>query len=117
MPSRKRGKRSGETTRQRILKAAVARFAKSSYEEVKLRDIASDVGVDVAYVCRSFGSKQQLLVKVFDATAHSAQSLLATDKEDPVRAFTKHMLGPQSVALRILSCSLSSAQARKVLRA
>jgi AcrR family transcriptional regulator len=116
MPSRNRGKRSGEATRQRILKSAVARFARSSYEDVKLRDIAHDVGIDVAYVCRSFGSKQQLFIEAFNATAHTAQSLLAADAEDPVGAFTKHMRGPKSVGLRILCCSLSSAQARKVLR-
>ena len=53
-------KRSGETTRRRILAAAITRFARASYEEVKLRDIAADVGVDVALVHRSFGSKEQL---------------------------------------------------------
>ena len=38
----------GKSARDRILLAAVRRFASASYEEVSLRDIASDVGVDVA---------------------------------------------------------------------
>ena len=39
-PLKARKKRSGSLTRQRILKAALARFAQISYEEVGLRDIA-----------------------------------------------------------------------------
>ena len=49
-----------DTTRERILKAALLRFSTHSYEETGLRDIASDVGVDMAYVHRSFGSKEKL---------------------------------------------------------
>lgn len=52
------------TTRQRILETAIRHFARSSYHDTGLRDIAADVGVDVAYVHRSFGSKEQLFLEV-----------------------------------------------------
>ncbi|WP_425475892.1 TetR family transcriptional regulator [Mesorhizobium yinganensis] len=38
----------------------------ASYDDVGLRDIATDVDVDVAYVHRSFGSKEQLFREVLD---------------------------------------------------
>lgn len=56
------------STKDRILQAAMARFASGSYDDTSLRDIASDVGVDVAYVHRSFGSKE----KLFDAVVRQA---------------------------------------------
>lgn len=63
MPRRKVIRGEGET-RQRILDAAVLRFANASYDEVGLRDIAADVEVDVAYVHRCFGSKEGLFSEV-----------------------------------------------------
>lgn len=54
----------GAITRRRILDGAIRRFAMASYDDVSLRDIAADVGVDVAYVHRSFGSKEKLFLAV-----------------------------------------------------
>lgn len=51
-------------TRDEILVAARRRFAADSYEAVGLRDVARDVGVDVALVGRYFGSKEELFRKV-----------------------------------------------------
>lgn len=64
----KRTKQPASRTKDRILEAAMARFASASYDETNLRDIASDVGVDVAYVHRSFGSKE----KLFDAAVRQS---------------------------------------------
>lgn len=58
-----RGK-SAETTRSAMLHAAHNRFMHESYENVGLRDIAGDVGVDVALVSRYFGSKEELFREV-----------------------------------------------------
>ena len=44
--------RNAATTRHSILVAATRRFLQDSYECVGLRDIAGDVGVDVALVSR-----------------------------------------------------------------
>lgn len=58
----------GIPAKQRILEAAIRRFARHSYEETGLRDIATDAKVDVAYVHRSFGSKEQLFAAALRAT-------------------------------------------------
>lgn len=52
------------TTRAEMLAAARRRFLMESYENVGLRDIARDVGVDVALVSRYFGSKEELFREV-----------------------------------------------------
>lgn len=56
--------KSAEATKQAMLTAARGRFLKESYENVGLRDIAGDVGVDVALVSRYFGSKEDLFREV-----------------------------------------------------
>lgn len=53
-----------QTTRGAMLAAARSRFLTDSYENVGLRDIARDVGVDVALVSRYFGSKEELFREV-----------------------------------------------------
>lgn len=49
-----------DETRARILEAATARFTEYNYENVSLRDISGDVGVDVALIGRYFKSKKNL---------------------------------------------------------
>lgn len=56
--------KSAALTRQAMLDAARARFLMESYENVGLRQIAGDVGVDVALVGRYFGSKEELFREV-----------------------------------------------------
>lgn len=56
--------KSAAATRQAMLDAAHHRFLKESYENVGLREIAGDVGVDVALVNRYFGSKEELFREV-----------------------------------------------------
>ena len=51
-------------TRQAILAAAHARFLEESYDNVGLRDIAGDAGVDVALISRYFGGKEKLFAEV-----------------------------------------------------
>jgi AcrR family transcriptional regulator len=58
--------KSAAATRQAMLDAAKMRFLQESYENVGLRDIARDVGVDVALVSRYFGSKEELFREVLD---------------------------------------------------
>ena len=64
--------KSAEATKQAMLDAARKRFLLESYENVGLRDIAGDVGVDVALISRYFGSKEGLF----------SQVLLDSSKED-----------------------------------
>lgn len=57
----KRGRRPGtSTTREAILAAARERFSAQGYDRVRMRDVASDAGVDVALVTYHFGSKDGL---------------------------------------------------------
>lgn len=70
MPRRKVIRGEGET-RRRILETAIRCFAGASYDEIGLRDIAADVGVDVAYVHRCFGSKENLFREVLRAVGET----------------------------------------------
>jgi AcrR family transcriptional regulator len=58
--------RNAEATRAAILTAARERFSRESYDDVGMRDIAGDVGVDAALVSRYFGSKEDLFLKVLE---------------------------------------------------
>lgn len=51
-------------TREAILEAARQRFMLESYDNVSLRDIAGDAGVDVALISRYFGGKEKLFEEV-----------------------------------------------------
>jgi AcrR family transcriptional regulator len=57
VPSRHRN---AVATRQAILASARRHFARENYENVGLREIAGDAGVDPALVSRYFGSKEAL---------------------------------------------------------
>ena len=57
-------RRDAAATKSAILEAAHALFARGSYENVGVRDIASLAGVDAALVSRYFGSKEELFAEV-----------------------------------------------------
>lgn len=52
--------RNAAATREAILASARRHFARDSYENVGLREVAGDAGVDPALVGRYFGNKEQL---------------------------------------------------------
>lgn len=52
--------RNAATTRRAMLEAARHHFARESYDNVGLREIAAHAGVDPALVARYFGGKEQL---------------------------------------------------------
>ena len=56
--------RNAAATRQAILESARRKFARESYENVGLREIAGEVGVDPALVNRYFGNKECLFREV-----------------------------------------------------
>ncbi|MBY6243595.1 TetR/AcrR family transcriptional regulator [Methylosinus sp. Sm6] len=116
MREEKTGKRSAEATKQKVLAAAISRFARASYEEVRLRDIAADVRLDVALVHRAFGSKDQLFAAVIAATSPS--ELVTADREALCAAFARRNSTPcQNEGLQIFIRSLTSPLARSALRA
>lgn len=70
--------RAAAARREQILKAAILRFAQQSYEDTSLRAIAADVGVDVAHVHRSFGSKEALLAEAVRSISRIERFLAAS---------------------------------------
>jgi AcrR family transcriptional regulator len=113
------------STRERILEAAALRFSRYSYEQTGLRDIAADVGVDVAYVHRCFGSKERLFSEALRSTiepdrllagsANSVPGTLASEvlsREAPPGAVAGRKVAPLDIIVR----SLSSPEAAHVLR-
>lgn len=110
------------TTRDRILRAAIVRFSRHSYEATGLRDIAADVGIDVAYVHRCFGSKEQLFARAIEATMKPDRLLRGT-ADNLADMLARHIfardgtpardeVGPLDIIIR----SLSSPEASGVLR-
>ena len=74
-------------TRQAMLVAARTRFLQESYENVGLREIAADVGVDVALVSRYFGSKEELFKEVLRGDG-KGKVPLDTDRADLAQQLT-----------------------------
>jgi len=64
--------RNAAATRGAILDAATRRFTAESYDQVGMRDIAGDVGVDPALISRYFGSKDDLFRAVIDGCGSGA---------------------------------------------
>jgi len=117
--------RSLASTRERILAAAAIRFARHSYEQTGLRDIAADVGVDVAYVHRCFGSKAGLFAEAVRSTIEPDRLLAGDARSVPAtlaaevfsRAAAPGEDCRRTVApLDIMVRSLSSPEALRVLR-
>lgn len=115
-------RRSGQATRQRILQAAILRFARHSYETTTLRDIAADVGVEVALVHRAFGSKEDLFSSAIEAALDDGFRQ-AIEADDLAVTITDHAFKPRLDAelmivdpLDILVQSLSSKRANPLLR-
>jgi AcrR family transcriptional regulator len=120
MPKRKK---CAATTREGILLAARGRFLAESYDAVGLRDIARDVGVDVALVSRYFGSKEELFRQVLKGGDDTAFQLpgdaaalpsfflsLITQSEEPGCTHSRDKL-------MIMLRSANSAAAAEVIRA
>lgn len=92
--------RSGEQSRRRILEAARDLFRVSSYEQVTVREVAREAGVDVAMVYYFFGNKDGLFTAALDLAAHPL-GLLAEHLDRGlddigsrvVRAFLEHWDG------------------------
>lgn len=109
---KKPGLSSTISTRDRILAAAMKRFCTQSYSETGLRDIAADAEVDVAYVHRCFGSKQQLFAEALRKAALSDHFPDETS-DDLAELLTRRLLSrtsareaqdPLEIAVHSFSC-------------
>ncbi|MEW1724174.1 helix-turn-helix domain-containing protein [Streptomyces sp. NPDC093109] len=61
-------RRDAAATRQALLEAAHSRFIRLGYERTTLRDVAGDVGVNLALIKRYFDSKEGLFKAALTAT-------------------------------------------------
>jgi AcrR family transcriptional regulator len=63
-----RRRRDSAATRQALLQAARSRFIRLGYDRTTLRDVAADVGVNLALIKRYFGSKEGLFKAALAST-------------------------------------------------
>ncbi|WP_275979960.1 TetR/AcrR family transcriptional regulator [Couchioplanes caeruleus] len=92
-------RRNAAQTRQALLEAASARFARDGYGHTTVRDIADEAGVNVALISRYFSSKEGL----FEACLTAAVTDLRRDADDT----TLEAIGP-AMAHRIAGSSPDS---------
>lgn len=113
--------RNAAVTQASILQAARTQFARHSYEQVGLREIAAEANVNVALVIRYFGSKERLFTEAV-AGRFALGPLLESPRDSLGRHLAQYVLqkdrstdalGPLLTLLR----SASSTQANPVLRA
>ena len=106
------------SSRERILKAAVKRFSQNSYERTSLRDIAGDVGIDVSYVHRCFGSKEKLFTEAIRDAADMTDLIAGTPEEIAASMAQRAVSSrpPKGQALGIFIHSISSPEALPILR-
>ena len=110
--------RNANATRQAILEAARERFCSDSYDDVGMRDVARDVGVDAALISRYFGSKEKLFYEAVKASGKP--DLLFTEEGESLSSvLAKHVLSRKGVneigALDIVVQSFGSPAASRVL--
>lgn len=91
--------RNAAATRDAMLASARRKFARESYDNVGLREIAGDVGVDPSLVSRYFGSKESLF-----------RAVLQGDDQDMLVGITRDNL-PVRLAELLMEQETSSAEA------
>jgi AcrR family transcriptional regulator len=89
--------RNAHATRQAILEAARERFGAESYDDVGMRDIARDVGVDAALISRYFGSKEDLFVAVLDS-CKNGRDLMEGPRDDFGRRLAREIVYGEAAA-------------------
>lgn len=112
--------RNADATRAAILEAARERFARESYDDVGMRDLARDVGVDAALVCRYFGSKEELFEKVLES-CETGSDLMQGDRSDFGRRVAREVIfktksESKLKGLLILLRSISSTRAMEIVQ-
>ena len=113
--------RNAAASRQAILDVATLRFSREGYDDVGVRDIAGDVGVDPALISRYFGSKEDLFDEVMNVCM-AGSDLMDGPREDFGRRVAHEIVyGPtkkeaKMTGLLIMLRSIGSAKASEVIR-
>lgn len=87
-------RRNAAVTRDAILRAARSRFQRECYEQVGVRAIAADAGVDPALISRYFGSKEGLFAKVLASTSKDPMEVLGGDRATFGERVARAVLAP-----------------------
>jgi len=90
--------RNAAATRAAILDAARARFLLEAYDQVGVRQIAGDVGVDAALICRYFGGKEDLFAEVVGSTGKDPMDMIAGDRKTFGLRVARAMLDPEKLS-------------------
>ena len=112
--------RNAAATRGAILDAASKRFTAESYDQVGMRDIAKDVGVDPALISRYFGSKEDLFRAVIDGCGSGTDMMEGDRSTFGARMAQDLVYGPRKEGkwawLLIMLRSASSPKALEVIQ-
>ena len=113
--------RNAAATRDSILEAARQRFSRHSYDDVGVRDVAGDAGVDASLISRYFGSKEDLFASALDSCGGP------TDMFDgPRETFGRRVAdqivynpkrGDKLLGMQIMLRSVGSARASEIVQA
>lgn len=113
--------RNASATRDAILQAARERFVRQSYDDVGVRDIAGDVGVDASLISRYFGSKEDLFGAVLDACDNGSTLWEGPRSEFGRRVADKIVYHPKEgtalQGMQIMLRSIGSARAQELVQA
>ena len=113
--------RNAAATRDNILDAARVRFASESYDDVGLREVARDAGVDAALISRYFGSKEDLFAAVLDACDNGSTLWDGPREEFGRRVADKLVYHPKEgtalQGMQIMLRSIGSARAQELVQA
>ena len=122
-PAERVRKRDSAATRAAILQAARRRFASEPFEQVGVREVASDAGVDAALITRYFGSKEDLFHEVVN-DCPNASDIWSGDRADFGRRAASEIAGKGEddgfehifIALRSTASPKASQIARDAMR-
>lgn len=101
--------------------AARERFSRDSYDDVGLRDIAGDAGVDAAMIHRYFGTKDDLFSAALDS-CEMGQNLFDGPRDGFGRRLADQIVfepkrGAKLLGMRIMLRSIGSAKAAEIVQA
>lgn len=119
-----RGRRPGDpsVTRQAILEAARATFARAGYEPTTIRAIASAAGVDPALVHHHFGTKEELFVAAHELPISPAAVRAALEGgegtlgERVTRLYLSAALAEGDSFESLIRAAMTNSTAREMLR-
>ncbi|MBN8528716.1 MAG: TetR family transcriptional regulator [Caulobacterales bacterium] len=112
--------RNAAATREAILAAARERFCRQSYDDVGLRQVANDAGVDAALISRYFGSKEDLFLAVL-GSCEAGADLFDGPRESFGRRVADRVVfhrkeGAALQGMQIMLRSIGSARAIELVR-